>query len=216
MPIDFGRIEHHDPRNFNYPVTLLLDDVPRKSRTWRRPAPYDQIGPTCVANTGKGLVNTTPTTKAIPAGKRLHVDADGTWYRGAQEHDQWPGINYDGTSALGMCEYLRFIGLISGYYWCTSLDQALDCLGQRGAIGIGVSWKTGMMRTDADGFIHVTGGEEGGHEVEVNGIDVRRRTVTITNSWGADWGVNGRCKLTWDDLGQLLDDGGDAVTLVPA
>ena len=50
----------------------------------------------------------------------------------------------------------------------------------------------------------------GGHAIAAVGVSVRGRTVTLLNSWGKYWGQNGRCWLTWDDLGALLDDAGEA------
>lgn len=206
----------HDPRSRSYPAAALLSaGAPRKTRTWRRPAAYDQgQTSTCVGQTFRGLLNTLPTTKTLSTGVRAAYDANAI-YRGAQDHDQWPGPPpaYDGTSALGAGEYLRSVGLITGYHWCFSLDDALDVLSQHGAVGIGVNWRSDMWNTDASGFVHPTGAVVGGHEVELHGIDVPGKYVIGTNSWGTSWGLAGRFKLTWDDLGTLLADGGDAVTL---
>jgi C1A family cysteine protease len=54
---------------------------------------------------------------------------------------------------------------------------------------------------------------EGGHEVELIGVDARGWVIGM-NSWGREWGVGGRFKLTFDDLNTLLADQGDAVVLV--
>lgn len=216
-PLMGRSIVTHDPRSWHYPVGLLLDqNVPRRTRTWRRGRAYDQ-GPTssCVGQTLKGLLNTAPTTARIRSSVRNAYDAMHI-YREAQKFDEWPGVDYEGTSALGACEYLRSVSVIQGYYWCFTLDQVLDCLGQRGAVGIGVQWRSGMWDTDSDGFVHAQGDVVGGHEVELHGIDVKNRFVIGTNSWGTSWGMGGRFRLSWDDLRVLLDGGGDAVTLVSA
>jgi hypothetical protein len=70
-----------------------------------------------------------------------------------------------------------------------------------------------MWDTDAEGYLHATGNNEGGHEVELIGINVPGKYVVGMNSWGTSWGVNGRFKLSWDDLGVLLADGGDSVVI---
>jgi C1A family cysteine protease len=54
----------------------------------------------------------------------------------------------------------------------------------------------------------------GGHEVELHGVDISSKYVIGTNSWGADWGVKGRFKLSWENLDRLLQEDGDAVTVV--
>jgi C1A family cysteine protease len=71
-----------------------------------------------------------------------------------------------------------------------------------------------MWRTDADGYIHATGENEGGHEVELIGVDVSERCVIGMNSWGDNWGVRGRFKLHWEDLETLLAEQGDAFVII--
>ena len=77
-----------------------------------------------------------------------------------------------------------------------------------------MQWREGMRHPDTDGYIRTTGESLGGHEVELTGIDVRRQRVVVTNSWGTQWGVQGRAFLTFDDLGMLLHEEGDAFVVV--
>lgn len=208
----------HDPASRAFPAMglLALPSVPRRDRTWRRGVVYDQ-GPTssCVGQTFKGILNSAPVSTGLKYQVRTRLDAVDL-YRNAQRFDQWPGEepDYEGTSALGACKYLQGQGLISEYRWCFGVDDVIDTLVQHGPVGIGVVWYGGMMNTDSSGFVHPTGSKVGGHEVEINGVNVKGRYVIGTNSWGAGWGVKGRFKLSWDDLGTLLDDDGDAVTVV--
>lgn len=211
-PTYMGRsMIQHDPRSLAYPVQLDVK-APWHSRTWRREGPFDQ-GQTssCVGQTMKGLLTTAPFASRLPKTTRKLLDAL-VIYRGAQDFDEWPGIDYDGTSALGACKFLQQAKLITGYRWCFNHDDVIDTLARYGPVGIGVRWLAGMMYTDPNGYIHAVGSEIGGHEVELNGIDTRAQCVIGTNSWGAAWGVKGRFKLSWDDLATLLDGDGDAVT----
>ena len=51
----------------------------------------------------------------------------------------------------------------------------------------------------------------GGHAVLVNGVNVPRQTFRILNSWGLDWGVDGRASMRFSDMDDLLfSQGGDA------
>jgi hypothetical protein len=159
----------------------------------------------------KGLLTTTPFAGRLSPTQRHGLDALAI-YRQAQNFDEWPGSNYDGTSALGACKYLLSAGLITGYRWCFGHQQIIDTISHVGPVGIGVKWLGGMMFTDPTGFIHATGAEVGGHEVELYGVNVKGKYVLGTNSWGAGWGVRGRFKLSWDDLAKLVDGDGDAVT----
>jgi hypothetical protein len=55
----------------------------------------------------------------------------------------------------------------------------------------------------------------GGHEICLDELDVENELVWVHNSWGEDWGVEGRAALHWDDLGELLADDGDCTIFTP-
>jgi len=181
---------------------------------WRRGRPYDQ-GETsqCVAYTGKGLLNTVPLSGGVPYNERIRYSTE-QFYAGAQRMDEWPGEDYDGTSALGLGKYLMSMGLITGYTWCFGAEEVIRHLSYNGPVGIGVDWWTAMFHPTSDGWIHPDGSKAGGHEVDLIGNDTSRQCVIGMNSWGEDWGVRGMFRLSWAHLDKLLSDGGDAVVLV--
>lgn len=205
---------HHDERSKNFRAVDLAKSTALVTRSWRRGAAYDQ-GETseCVAYTGKGILNTAKLSAKVPYRTRSRLDPENL-YAGARDNDQWPGTNYDGTSALGLCRYLQKTGLIREYRWAFGLDEVLRTLSQVGPVGIGVAWREDMRDPDLDGYLHATGDAIGGHEVELTGIDTEHERVTVTNSWGAGWGRNGRAFLSFDDLGTILADDGDAFVAV--
>jgi hypothetical protein len=41
------------------------------------------------------------------------------------------------------------------------------------------------------------------------------KVVLARNSWGPSWGAQGTFRVSWDDLGRLLDEDGDATLFVP-
>lgn len=208
----------HDPRSKGYPArgVVMRSGITRVTKSWRRAGVYTQgKSNTCVGQTFRGVLNSSPLSAAIPLAKRKLYPAQKI-YDGAQANDQWPGAepDYSGTSALGAMAYLKQDGVIKEYRWCFGLDDVLDTLSQYGPVGVGVWWHEGMMDTDANGFIKPSGDKVGGHEVELVGINVPGRFVVGANSWGPDWGTfNGRFKLAWEDLGTLLADDGDSVTV---
>ena len=201
---------NHDDASRDFRAVDLTDQTRPRTKFWRRGAAYDQgQTPECVANTGKGILNSSPLSAAVPYAIRTSYNRH-DFYVGAQKNDQWWGENYEGTSGLGLCRYLRSVGLIESYHWCFGLDDVLLTLSHVGPVGIGINWTDDMFRPDSNGYVRPTGGVAGGHEVELTGIDVGRRRVTLTNSWGTGWGMHGRAYLTFDDLGTLLADDGDA------
>lgn len=208
---------NHDPRSEQYRAVERIDPAAAAlgpvSKHWRRSAAYDQgQTPECVAFTGKGLLNTKPESAKVAFAVRSKYNTE-TFYHGAQTHDEYAGEDYDGTSGLGLCRYLRSIGLIQSYSWCFGHEDVLLTVSHLGPVGIGIKWENDMFEPDLDGFIHLGGGEAGGHEIEVTGIDVKKEAVILTNSWGTNWGINGRAYLKFTDLGHLLDDEGDAFIL---
>lgn len=214
-PYGLGRLPEFDEKSRDYPARALLAAEPvLRTRMWRRGNAYDQ-GPTpkCVAYAGKGVLNTAPLSAAVPYYTRTHYSVD-NFYDGAQRNDQWAGENYDGTSGLGLSKYLLARGLIRSYHWNFSLMDTLLALANVGPVAIGIKWLSTMWHTDADGFLHIGGTEEGGHEVELVGIgSVSEEYVVGCNSWGTAWGVAGRFRLRFDDLGSLLADDGDSLVM---
>lgn len=78
-------------------------------------------------------------------------------------------------------------------------------------VSFGTSWYESMFEPDKDGFIKVDfeSRMDGGHQICLAGLDVEREAVRVRNSWGTGWGDKGYAWLSWDDLQDLLHDGGD-------
>ena len=216
-PPNMGRtVIHHDPRSKNFRAFSLIPktDASIKDKVWRRGQAYDQgYTSTCVAQTGKGMLNSLPMSSQIDYDERSKYDI-WKFYYGAQGLDEWPGEDYDGTSALGLCKFLTQVGLIKEYRWCFDLYDVLLSICHTGPVGLGVWWYSGMFETNSEGFIEPTGVREGGHEVELIGVDISEKCVIGMNSWGAGWGYKGRFKLSWGHLDRLLHEEGDAFVII--
>jgi len=207
---------HHDDRSKNFRAISprQAEVLEPRNRRWFRYGVYDQgQTSTCVAQTGKGILNTRPHLDNIPLRVRKNFSID-DFYLGAQQNDEWPGQDYDGTSGLGLCKYLAAAGIIKEYRWCFGLQDVLLTLSHKGPVGIGVWWYTGMFYPNSEGLIEATGSQEGGHEIELIANDVDREEVEFINSWGAGWGKKGRGRMKWTTLERLLNEQGDAF-LIP-
>ncbi len=78
---------------------------------------------------------------------------------------------------------------------------------------LGINWLDGMYQTveiDGEAWIEDTGRVVGGHAILCVGYSLRRRAFRLQNSWGSDWGDNGRAWIDHDDLAALLADQGEA------
>ncbi len=146
-------------------------------------------------------------------------------YWPAQRDDQWPGGSYEGaspfyegTSVRAGLEVAQKLGYV-GEYRAANNEYELALAMTLGPVVIGVDWYEGMFKPDKRGYIKPTGRKMGGHCCLVIGITVTRGPkgsgyYTIYNSWGPSWGDKGTARIRRVDLGKLIDDGGDAFSIV--
>lgn len=209
-----GRHLHFDERSWNFPVRLLKGAAIR-TRTWeRRTKPFDQgeLG-SCTGNGAAGVACTEPYRQA---GLRYTEALAKKVYSRATRDDTivgvWPPKD-TGSTVLGAMKAMRDLGLAKGYHWCFGLDEVLKTLSTLGPVEVGVNWYEGFDKPDARGLVKVGGSIRGGHAFEVLGVDAERKLVWGINSWGPDWGLEGRFAFSWKDLDRLLHEDGEASTI---
>lgn len=208
-----GRIHAPDERDERF---LLRAVVPRSTLDWRYwyDAAWtgDQNGyPWCVAFAWSHLWTGSPVTHPQPGLDPARL------YQRAQEIDEWPGEDYDGTSVRAGAKVLANQGLIAEYRWAWDLDTLIDAVLEKGPAVVGTNWYDGMFDPvwgyDALGerrlLLRVTGDIAGGHAWLINGVNIERRTFRMKNSWGLSWGVNGRASITFEDMERLLHEDGE-------
>lgn len=199
------RLVEFDNRSRDYPIArLLTSDTPR-SYTWRCDTWLDQGREgACVGFAWAHEAAAVPVKHPV-----LTQTAQAIYYE-ARRLDQWPGENYDGTSVIAGAKATQARGYLKEYRWAFGLNELLVAVSRHGPAVLGVNWYDDMWDTDTAGFLHVGGRIAGGHAILMTGVNVRLRTVTLHNSWGRDWGVNGKAMLSWDDLARLLAEDGEA------
>lgn len=207
----FGRLEEFDERSRNYPIRTLIGDRPLRSYKWRCNTRLDQGSESsCVGNGFAHNLAARPVEIAD-----VTEETAFKIYKTAQTLDQWEGTNYLGTSVIAgakSCKQL-YPNSFDSYRWCFGLNDVCLALSYHAPVVLGLSWKQGMMHPDANGIIKVTGPVVGGHCVLANGIDVATRYIRLLNSWG-NWGLQGHCWLSFDDLYALLQEGGEGLVTV--
>lgn len=136
----------------------------------------------------------------------------------AKRVDEWPGEDYDGTSARAALKIFQQAGLIGDYLWATDEDIAKEYLATRGPLGLGSDWWTGMDTPDAHGYVEPTGTVRGGHEYMVRWYynTAHKKypdTIECVNSWGPGYGQNGIFRMKMDAFRYLwLQTNGDLVS----
>jgi hypothetical protein len=141
-------------------------------------------------------------------------DSFARWvYRSAQEIDEWPGKDYEGTSVLAGAKVMNGVGLLKEYRWAFNIEEVTQAVCRRGPVVIGIPWYSGMYDAPA-GILTPSGYLVGGHCLLVVGYRVGHfngeDAFILQNSWGPDWGINGLAYIRKSDLANLLLDMGEA------
>ena len=135
-------------------------------------------------------------------------------YRKATLHDDWPNddwTNSSGTSVRAGAEEMLKRGLIPAYAFTYSVTEIANWVLNKGPVIIGIDWYSGMDNPNKKNkyFIKPTGSKRGGHATLIEGVRWYRAKddyFRILNSWGSNWGIAGRCKITANDLHDLLSE----------
>lgn len=202
----FDRIPQFDRRSRKFPIMALVSATQRRSYTWSCAAYLDQGSEgACV---GFGWTHEAAARPAVV--QNLTNAIARTVYKLAQKYDEWPGDNYEGSSVLGGAKAAQKMGWLTEYRWAFGEDDLAMAVGYKGPAVLGVNWYEGMTEPDKNGIIRPTGDALGGHCILCNGINVKRGLYRLHNSWGASWGVNGECFISFSDMATLLKKQGEA------
>lgn len=211
-----GRLVQKDHRNSQYPMPRVQTVVRR--RMWNAAEVLDQRDtPQCVGYAGWGWLAGGPVVnqpKFTP--EQLYL-----W---AQDNDEWPGNDYEGSSTLGLMKALRAKGYVDQYVWATEAETLMQWVLQKGPVVVGTEWRREMFTPRGDGFLEIGGPVDGGHEWRIVGADLDKRVPVecgggtgafrMVNSWGRNWGQTGRAWVSAHDLDALIKADGEAVTSV--
>lgn len=196
---------------------MLLAAVPLRTVLHRRYGlPFDQgnLG-SCTGNAVAGCLNTKPLHLV---GGRMFREADAVRiYELATQLDGFAGTyppTDTGSSGLAACKAAKQLGFIKEYRHAFGIDEALQAL-QVAPLITGSDWWSDMDTPTPQGFVYPTGYVRGGHEYEVLGyVKGKRPYVVFENSWGLDFGINGRFKMFVEDWAKLLAAQGDVTILL--
>lgn len=211
-----GRLIQKDKRSLSeHAMPVSLEDASNIThRFWNGGKVLDQgDSPMCVGFSGWGWLAGGPVVNHPPFTPQ-------DLYKFAQDYDEWPGNDYDGSSTLGLMKALKDKGYVGEYVWAKDAETLVAWILLHGPVLVGTKWTTDMFTPDRHGFISPTGKDEGGHEWRIVGADRTKRcsdgsrgAVRMVNSWGVGWGDVGRAWISFKDLDTLIKDDGEAVTV---
>jgi hypothetical protein len=208
-----GRRHAPDANDHRYLMRAITAPPVLLTRYWMTNVVLDQ-GQTseCVANAWTGFLACSPIQTRLPALGGLPFVHQ--LYVEAQERDEWPGANYDGTSVRGGVKALVDRRRVGEYRWAFEAETARIWVLTRGPLVFGTNWHRGMFVPDVHGFLDDSGAVEGGHAYLIVGFSEARRAFRVVNSWGRAWGDAGRAWLHFDVADRLIQAEGEACSAI--
>ena len=216
-PYSLGRLVVPDNRDANYPMAEMLppkDAVAGMTyRYWWANGWWGDQGRTsqCVAYAWTHWVEDGHVTH--PKDATPFQDPANTYHE-AQQMDQWPGENYDGTSVRAGAKVLQGKGFITSYHWAYDAFTVAHAILSTGPVVVGTNWYNDMFSPDANGIIKVGGSLAGGHAYLLDGVNMNKKLFRIKNSWNRSWGHKGFAYISFDDMNSLLQNSGEACLAV--
>jgi hypothetical protein len=210
-----GRRYAPDSRDADFPIrALLAAPSARQYRYWSDAGWWGDQGdqPHCVGYSWVHWVEDGPVGHAGPA----PVINPSQLYRDAQRVDEWEGESYDGTSVRAGAKVLQAAGRVVAYHWASTIEEIVQAVLEEGPVVMGTNWYTGMFDTDAKGLMTISGSLAGGHAWIINGVNRRSGLFRMKNSWGREWGNNGRAWISIGHVARLLREEGEACLAVEA
>lgn len=216
----FDRLVKYDEKSLNFPMRALLPDAPLRTKSWAYVQLDQGSRPACTGFSTTEVASSNPkpewgTPSRVTRIEEIQALA-GRLYDRAQQLDEWPGEQYDGSSVLGAMKAAVEKGWCGGYRWAlgpgaaAAAQDVFHSVSLLGPVVIGSNWYDGMFTADFDGYLQPTGKVAGGHAFPLTKFSVVRDAVWTPNNWGgAGQGWISRRTLT-----KLLEEQGDAALMV--
>jgi hypothetical protein len=131
-------------------------------------------------------------------------------YETSQTMDPWEGTEEEGkygTSLITAGLVLKGQEMINDIIWTKDVNILANYILSSGAAIVASPWKTEMSRVDPNGFVRPNGHYEGNHCWLVYGVDDIWETFFALNSWGKDFGKDGKFLVKFSDMKRILQDG---------
>lgn len=102
---------------------------------------------------------------------------------------------------------------LKNYAFAQNIDDIRWWLLHKGPVIVGTIWTEGMMDPDDNNIIFPTGKNLGGHAYVLTEV-TNDGYFGLQNSWGADWGDNGKAYIAINDFEEIFKKRGEAIAAV--
>lgn len=210
---------NHDQRSLAYGIRpLMAKNIEIKKQMWQEGTVLDQGREgACVGFGWTAELLAEPFAPPSQPPANFGNSMAQKFYKMAQQIDEWPGENYEGTSVLAGAKIMQQQGFMEGYRWCFGIEDLRDAVITQGPVVIGIPWYSGMYYTRKSGFVDASGSKVGGHCITITGYDpamniegAEREIFRWRNSWGESYGINGSGYIQYDLLESLLKERAEA------
>ena len=143
----------------------------------------------------------------------MYTNQDGhDFYYKCKIIDGRPGVE-EGTYVRSGAKVLQNVGRIDNYAFARDITAIRWWLTYRGPLIVGTLWTEEMFLPDKDNVISIGGNVVGGHAYLLKEIK-GGKYFGFQNSWGEDWGENGKAYISIEDFELLFKYNGEAMTAV--
>lgn len=134
------------------------------------------------------------------------------FYYMCKEIDGEPNAE-NGSYVRSAAKVLKNIGRIDAYAFAPDISIIKWWLLNRGCLIVGTIWTDVMFTPNSDNIIDIGGTVVGGHAYLLNEW-TKDNYIGIQNSWGSEWGVNGKAYISSANFDKIFRYGGEAMTAV--
>jgi hypothetical protein len=185
--------------------TIMEEKVSRKWDFPRKPLDQEQT-PHCVGFSMASFGINSPVNT-------MYTNEDGhNFYYLCKIEDGEPEQE-NGSSIRSAAKVLKNAERIDVYAFAFSMEAIKWWLINKGPMISGTIWTSGMMSPDENNIIRPTGIIVGGHAVLLNEW-TEDNYIGIQNSWGDEWGENGKAYISADDFEILFKYDGEVMTTI--
>jgi hypothetical protein len=193
----FGRLRPPlDGHDYHYQMRAMIPQMHaaiaptpvKRHRHYRLGPLLDQDGPRCVGWSFEQFCEAAPMMTKPGAVTGYY------WYDLAQDNDEWPGRNYEGSSVRGMMKGAEKKGVIKSYTWGSSHEESAHWLLYGfGTLIVGSNWYAEMSEVDSKGFMREPASSLstpiGGHAYLIFWYDEKEDAYWTRNTWGTAFGI---------------------------